>query len=143
MSAREALLQHQLDDMMQSMEQLKKELAQSKASNRQGHSPPTGSFGVNRSSLDQSQSSTMGDGTMERTMNKTQLAIMESIRVVPVTKEEMEYRRNCPELPEFTGDPTKYFRFMATYRESAAQGRFSLTANMKRVMDALREPARS
>lgn len=75
-------------------------------------------------------------------LNRSQAAILASIRVEPVTKLEMEYRRNCPQLPSFNGDPTTWFRFYTTYQESTAQGGYSATMNMERLRVALIDPAR-
>lgn len=77
-----------------------------------------------------------------RGLNKTQATILASIKAKPITKAEQEYRRSGAELPHFTGDPTTWFVFISSYRESTIQCGFSPCENLKRVKGALGEPAR-
>lgn len=86
---------------------------------------------------------TEDSNTTSATLNRSQAAIVESIRVTPLSQQELEMRRNTDPLPSFNGDPTKWFVFITSYRESSSQYGFSASQNLQRVKDALEEPARS
>lgn len=77
-----------------------------------------------------------------RVMNKTQAAIVATIRSEPVTTTEMEHRRRHTELPRFCGDPTTWFMFYSIFKETTAQCGYSNSENMQRLKEALGEPAR-
>lgn len=95
----------------------------------------------------QSQSSlpSVADETgshVSASMNRSQQAIMDSIRINPLSKPELECRRNCGPLPMFNGQPSQWFVFMASYRDSAAKCGYSAVENLKRISNALLSPAR-
>lgn len=79
---------------------------------------------------------------VEGTMNQSQRAIMNSIRIEPLSKPELECRRNSGPLPKFNGQPSQWFIFIASYRDSASKCGYSAVENLKRINDALLSPAR-
>ena len=55
------------------------------------------------------------------TMNRTQQRLLESIRTLPLNQSELECRRHVGPLPRFNGEPTQWFRFISTYRDTSAR----------------------
>lgn len=76
-------------------------------------------------------------------LNRSQRAIMNSICIEPLTKAQLECRRNAGPLPKFSGLPGAWFQFISSYKDAAAKCGFSATENMRRIAEALLEPARS
>lgn len=68
---------------------------------------------------------------------------MDSISIVPLTQSQFECRKTVSPLPTFNGQPTRYFYFIAAYKDSALKCGFSATENLQRISDALQPPARN
>lgn len=97
----------------------------------------------NSSSVHNSQNNTTGSGSSVSVLNRSQQAIMDSISIVPLTQSQFECRKTVSPLPTFNGQPTRYFYFIAAYKDSALKCGFSATENLQRISDALQPPARN
>ena len=75
-------------------------------------------------------------------MIRSQQRLADSIRTLPLNQSEVECRRHTGPLPRFNGEPTRWFRFISTYRDIAARCVFSAVENLERLSAALEEPAR-
>lgn len=132
-------VQSQLDEMRQMMLDMKQLMLESA-----GRRAETGSAaaGLEQVVEEHNEANRSEDNSRTRSMNKTQAAIVASIRSAPVSKTEMEHRRRRAELPRFGGDPTTWFMFYSIFTETTAQCGYSNSENMQRLKEALVEPAR-
>lgn len=87
-------------------------------------------------------SGTALQNSSERPLNKTQASILASIRALPVSKQEMDIWRSRGDLPRFNGDPTRWFVFFSTYTETTVQCGFSVSESLRRVKNAIVDPAK-
>ena len=105
--------------------------------------PPNNQSDVNNASQSNVESEVSANNASATTMNRTQQVIFDSIKVEPLTKQELECRKHVCPLPVFDGTPTKWFRFVSSERDSTAKCGFSPVERMDRISAALTGPARA
>lgn len=88
---------------------------------------------------EQSTGGSIDNGTLS--LNRSQTALYNSIRTRPLSKAELEARKSVKPLPSFDGNPTKWFLFYVSYKDSSIRCGFSAAEDMDRIKDALLTPA--
>ena len=89
------------------------------------------------------ESESSSTGEPEETVNRSQQLILESIRLEPLNSSELQCRKHVSALPKFSGNPSTWFRFISTYKDSTTRCGFSPVENLERINAALEDPARS
>lgn len=135
-------LQVQLDDLRAMMTTMQETIQKIGREMRGTSSTASGEGDNNGNGAQKQGGSDMTNRSLDELSNKSKTAILASIKTNRVTKAELEYRRSSKELPTFRGDPTTWFVFFSTYKETTLNCGYSPRENLERLKEALQDKAR-